>query len=175
MCTPRPHFYTEIAIAFFWVSRVFSFFHLETTVWGVLTDIFNKTWRLGTVEISMGGIIVFFFAIWLSYQVSKFIRFFMEEDVLSRAGVSIGMSQTISMGIHYLILGFGFLVALAAAGVELSKLTILFGALGVGIGFGMQSLVNNFVSGVILMFERPMQVGDTVQIGALVGRVQTGL
>ncbi len=164
--------YAELAAGLFWVSRVLRYFHLDSTVWKILNDIFNKTWTVGTFEISLGGIIVFFFAIWLSYKVSKFIRFFLEEDVLTRAGVSTGLTQSISMGVHYVILGFGFMVALAAAGVELSKLTILFGALGVGIGFGMQNLVNNFVSGVILMFERPIQVGDTIQVGTLVGKVK---
>jgi small-conductance mechanosensitive channel len=73
---------------------------------------------------------------------------------------------------HYSIVSIGFLIALAAAGIELNQFAILFGALGVGIGFGLQTLVNNFVSGLILMFERPIQVGDTVEVGTLVGTVK---
>ena len=65
----------------------------------------------------------------------------------------------------------GFLIATVAAGVQLDKLSLLVGAFGVGIGFGLQNVVNNFVSGLILMVERPVKVGDTVEVGALLGEV----
>jgi len=64
------------------------------------------------------------------------------------------------------------LAALSSAGVELNKFTVLTGALGVGLGFGLQNIVNNFVSGLILLFERPIHVGDTVEVGGLVGIVR---
>ena len=75
------------------------------------------------------------------------------------------------MMLHYGIVTLGFLVALAALGIELSQLSILIGALGVGIGFGLQNVVNNFISGLILVFERPINVGDTVQFGTTTGKV----
>jgi small-conductance mechanosensitive channel len=67
----------------------------------------------------------------------------------------------------------GFLFALASAGFELSQLTLLISALGIGIGFGLQGIVNNFVSGLIVAFERPFQVGDMIEVGPLMGRVRT--
>jgi small-conductance mechanosensitive channel len=73
--------------------------------------------------------------------------------------------------VHYTVLLVGFLLAFAAMGLDLNRFTILAGAFGVGIGFGMQNIVNNFVSGLILLFERPIQVGDTVQMGELVGEI----
>jgi small-conductance mechanosensitive channel len=69
------------------------------------------------------------------------------------------------------LLVFIVLLALAAAGVELSKFTLLTGALGVGLGFGLQNVVNNFVSGLILLFERPVRIGDILEIGQLSGQV----
>src|SRR5260370_8254878 len=63
-------------------------------------------------------------------------------------------------------------VTLAETGVELNKFTVLTGAIGVGLGFGLQNVVNNFVSGLILLFERPIHLGDTVEIGGLVGTVR---
>jgi small-conductance mechanosensitive channel len=66
----------------------------------------------------------------------------------------------------------GFLIALAAAGVDFSKVTLLISALGVGVGFGLQGVVNNFVSGLILVFEHPVQVGDFVEVGTIFGEVR---
>ena len=83
-----------------------------------------------------------------------------------------GLRQVFSTLLHYALLLVGFLVALAALGVDLTKITILASALGVGIGFGLQNVVNNFVSGFVLLFERRIDVGDAVQIGDVSGRMQ---
>jgi small-conductance mechanosensitive channel len=71
-----------------------------------------------------------------------------------------------------MILGLGFVLGVAALGVSLTQVSILAGALGVGIGFGLQSVVNNFVSGLILLFERPIHVGDTIQVGDLLAEIR---
>src|SRR5262249_31112910 len=69
-------------------------------------------------------------------------------------------------------LALGFVVGLGLLGMDLTRVTVLVGALGVGIGFGLQSVVNNFISGLILLFERPIHVGDAVELGALQGVVR---
>jgi len=83
-----------------------------------------------------------------------------------------GLPYAISTVTYYLLLLFVFLVALTDAGVELNKFTVVTGALGVGVGFGLQNIVNNFVSGLILLFERPIRVGDTVEAGGVIGNVK---
>jgi small-conductance mechanosensitive channel len=83
-----------------------------------------------------------------------------------------GVASSISSLTYYAMVIFGLLVALAAAGFEMSQFAIVIGALGVGIGFGLQNVVNNFVSGLILMFERPIQPGDVVEVGGTSGKVR---
>ena len=95
----------------------------------------------------------------------------LDEDVLPRLTLPRGVPAAISTGAHYVILVAGFLIAIGAAGFDLGKFTLLAGALGVGIGFGLQNVVNNFVSGLILLFERPVQTGDTIEVGPLSGEV----
>jgi small-conductance mechanosensitive channel len=73
---------------------------------------------------------------------------------------------------RYAVISLGFVLALSITGIPLDRLAIVLGAFSVGIGFGLQTVVNNFVSGLILMFERPIQVGDTIEVGGLVGRVR---
>jgi small-conductance mechanosensitive channel len=110
--------------------------------------------------------------VWASFQVSKFIRFVLQEDILPRIDLPRGVPRAITTLMNYVIVALGFVFAAAAAGLDLSRVTILAGAFGVGIGFGLQNVVNNFVSGLILIFERPIQVGDTIQIDPLIGVVK---
>ena len=102
---------------------------------------------------------------------STFIRFVLREDVYPHTRLTRGMSYAISSLLNYVIVALGFLLALGALGLDLTKVTVLAGAFGVGIGFGLQSVVNNFVSGLILLFERPVHVGDIIEVGDISGEV----
>ena len=82
------------------------------------------------------------------------------------------MAYATSSLINYIILAIGFVIGLGVIGVSLTKMTVLAGAFGVGIGFGLQSIVNNFVSGLILLFERPLHVGDIIEMDGLNGEVR---
>ena len=92
--------------------------------------------------------------------------------VLPQTRLDIGVRETLRTLTGYLGLVFAGLVAVSVAGLDLSNLAIVAGALSVGIGFGLQAIVNNFVSGLILLFERPIKVGDWVVIGAHQGYVK---
>jgi potassium-dependent mechanosensitive channel len=82
------------------------------------------------------------------------------------------VSEAVSSLLHYTILALGFVPGIGLLGVNPTRITVLAGAFGVGIGFGLQSVVNNFVSGLILLFERPIHVGDMVELGDLLGVVR---
>jgi small-conductance mechanosensitive channel len=134
-------------------------------------DLLAREFTLGTVTLTAGGILGFFVAVWLTVQVAGLLRFLLGKEILPRFRLERGIPEAISTLTNYVVLVVGFLLALAVLGVELSRITLLVRALGVGIGFGLQNVVNNFVSGLILTFERPVQVGDTVQSGTFTGRI----
>jgi potassium-dependent mechanosensitive channel len=126
----------------------------------------------GTFSTSVGDILAFFATVWAAYLLSSLIRFVLEEDIYPRITLPTGLSYATSSLLNYIILAIGFVVAMALLGVNLTRVTVLAGAFGVGIGFGLQSVVNNFVSGLILLFERPIHVGDTIEVGALLGVIR---
>jgi small-conductance mechanosensitive channel len=122
--------------------------------------------------LSLGDIISFGVTVWAAFLVSRFVNFALEEDVYPRVRLAPGIPYAISSLLHYVILFVGFLLAVSALGLDLTKVTIIGGAFGVGIGFGLQNVVNNFVSGLIILFERPVRVGDAVQIADVSGQVR---
>jgi small-conductance mechanosensitive channel len=126
----------------------------------------------GALSISVEDVLAFALTLWVAYLVSAFLRFALEEDVYPRVGLSRGLSYALSSLLNYVLFTLGFLAGLAVLGLDLTKLTIMAGAFGVGIGFGLQSVVNNFVSGLILLFERPIHIGDTIEAGGITGSVR---
>ena len=128
--------------------------------------------RLGTISLSLGQVLGFAVAIWLSLLISRVLRFFLSEEVYERVQLAPGLPYAISTMLNYLVLLIGFIVALGLLGVDLTKITIVAGAFSVGLGFGLQNIINNFVSGIILLFERPVKVGDVIQLGDTIGEVR---
>jgi small-conductance mechanosensitive channel len=100
------------------------------------------------------------------------VQVILREDVFTRVPTARGVPYAVSNLARYSVIFLGFLVGLSAAGVEISKLAIVAGGLGVGIGFGLQNVVNNFVSGLILLFERPIDVGDSIEVSGTSGTMK---
>jgi small-conductance mechanosensitive channel len=100
------------------------------------------------------------------------VRLILRDDVLPKMSLPRGVGNSVASLSYYALLLAGLLVALAAAGFETSQLAIVFGAVGLGVGLGLQNVVNNFVSGLILMFERPIQPGDVVEVSGTSGTVR---
>jgi small-conductance mechanosensitive channel len=116
--------------------------------------------------ITLGGVIGFFVILVGGYALSSAIRFLLREEVLSRFHLSRGLPELLSTTLHYLLLVLIFLYAVKVGQIELNRFTVLTGALGVGVGFGLQNIINNFVSGLILQFERPIHIGDVLELEA---------
>ncbi|MDJ0847668.1 MAG: mechanosensitive ion channel, partial [Myxococcota bacterium] len=155
-----------------WLSVALETFEIRGAVLDAAEALVTTHATLGSVSISLGDLLLIAGIIWGSLLLSRFTRFFLEEDVFPRVVLRRGVSNAIATTVHYVLLIGGFLFAVAAAGMDLSRVTLLAGAFGVGIGFGLQNVVNNFVSGMILLFERPIQVGDTIEVGGLLGDVR---
>jgi len=147
-------------------------FFIDDEIIGWLGEALGKVWEIGNLKISIGNILLFFISIWLAVQIARFVRFILEGDVLPRLNLARGVPGAISKIFSYLIIGLGIIVAVMGAGIDLNSFALLAGALGVGIGFGLQDIVKNFISGLILIFERPIQIGDAVQVEELSGRVK---
>jgi small-conductance mechanosensitive channel len=154
-----------------WVVRALDYVGLFQPALALGTSVLATNLGRGSLRISLGNILEFFLTVWLAYVVSAFIRFVLREDVYPRTRLSRGISYAVSSLLNYVIITLGFMLALGALGLDVAKVTVLVGAFGVGIGFGLQSVVNNFVSGLILLFERPVHVGDIVEVGDLSGEV----
>ncbi|MCZ6765685.1 MAG: mechanosensitive ion channel [bacterium] len=162
----------QVAGVVVWVGYILKVFSVRSDVVGGLTAVFDASWKLGALEISVGSIITFFVTIYLALLLSRLIRFTLNEEILPRIALPRGVAGAMTKILHYLIVTAGFFIALTASGFDLGRVAIVAGALSVGIGFGLQSVVNNFVSGLILLLERPIGVGDTIELGTLKGRVR---
>ncbi len=159
------------AVATFLV-RLFSDLGFLYPALSFVNTIFSARLERGSISISAGDVLAFLLTVWVASLLSTFIRFVLQEDVYPRMNIASGTSYATSSLINYVIIALGFIVGIGVMGVNLNRVSVLAGALGVGIGFGLQSVVNNLVSGLILLFERPVQVGDAIEIGELQGEVR---
>ena len=155
-----------------WLIRYLSYLGLLDPAWSLAEALLATKLERRSLSISIGNVLEFVLTVWLAYLLSRFLRFVLQEDVYPRIDLAPGMSYATSSLLNYIILALGFVAALGVLGVDFSKVSLLAGAFSVGIGFGLQSVVNNFVSGLILLFERPIHVGDTVEVGTLQGVVR---
>ena len=156
---------------FAWLLFTVRLFRAEDALSRAVSGVLFSKASLGAIEISLGDILAFVFAIWVGLLISRLVRFVLTVDVYPRITLPRGVAATISMLVNYLVLGIAVVFAVAAAGIQMDRFTIIVGALSVGIGFGLQNVVNNFVSGLILAFERPIQSGDTIEFSSMFGKV----
>jgi small-conductance mechanosensitive channel len=155
-----------------WLYATLMEFELLPSATATLTAVANAKVEIGDFAFAPFDWLLFVVAVWLSFKISSFLRFVLEGDVLPRLSLPRGVPGAISRFTHYAVLLAGLVIAAAIAGIRLDRVTLIVGALGVGIGFGLQTVVNNFVSGLILLFERPIQIGDKIQIGDVFGEVR---
>lgn len=155
-----------------WTIYTMDRFRILRATYAIATKVLSYTLALGDITLSLGNILVFAISVLIAFWAARAIRLVLHDELLARMPLPRGVGNSIASLTYYSVLLLGLAVALSAAGVKTSQLAIVLGALGVGIGFGLQNVVNNFVSGLILMFERPIQPGDVVEIGDTSGQVR---
>jgi potassium-dependent mechanosensitive channel len=161
--------------AILWIGVFLTLFQL----WGVYSSfgqawekIFDFKFAIGELTLSVGRILVAAFFIYLVVSGSWFVRAFLDGEVFPRQQLDRGARDAVKKLIHYSFLFFGIMIAIGLIGLNLTSFAFLTGALGIGVGFGLQNIVNNFVSGLMLLFERPFKVGDMVVVDNETGTVR---
>ncbi len=155
-----------------WIDTVLYLFTLRDSVKNMANRVLNYPIGLEKVHVTPGDVLGFLLVLFVGYLTAKLLTFILREALLARMHLQHGLPHAISTITYYILLVLVFLVALVDAGVELNKFTVITGALGIGVGFGLQNMVNNFVSGLLLLFERPIRVGDTIEVGGVIGNVR---
>jgi small-conductance mechanosensitive channel len=140
--------------------------------WEAFVELLGKPlFTVGKTDVSIALLIQFVVVVALVLLVARLVRHLLRTRILSHTKLDVGLQYAIARITGYVVLVLGFIVGLSTLGIDLTSLTVLAGALGVGIGFGLQTVVNNFVSGLILLAERTVQIGDRVEIGETAGRI----
>lgn len=158
-----------------WTAVVYLVLH----IWGWHDEgerlgraLFSTGVPIGGSRLVLGKLLIGVTLFAVLFTLTRWLTRRLERDWLVRAGVEASTRDAVATLFGYFTFVLAVMVGLSTAGVDLSKLAIVAGALSVGIGFGLQNIVSNFVSGLILLFERPIRTGDSIQVGATQGVVR---
>ena len=138
----------------------------------ILEVLRKKLISLGDVTITPAVLITVVLILLGAFWVSRLLRGMLRRNVFRRTHLTIGTQETIGRILHYIIMLLGVFIAIQQIGVDLTTLAAISAVLMVGIGLGLQNITSNFVSALILLFERPVQVGDFVEVGGVQGRIR---
>jgi small-conductance mechanosensitive channel len=162
-----------LLIVYLWIIVIASNLNLSNIFYDSISSLLTTQNKIGNFSFTVGNILLFLLIVWIAHIIQKYVAYFFGE-IDDEDEETINKKQHSKLLItRLLLLILGYLLAISAAGIPLDKITIVLGALGVGVGLGLQNIVNNFVSGVILIFDKPIQIGDVIDVGSQSGRVKT--
>ena len=163
---------TALGALLLWLRAMLHVLTIDEFLIDALAALFHRTFGFEKFNFTLGGVFTVVAIVLVGYCLAKILTFFLKKLILEKLPLRRGLPYAITTVTYYVCLLLVGLAALSASGVELNKFTVLTGGLGVGLGFGLQNIVNNFISGLILILERPIHVGDTVEVGGLTGTVR---
>lgn len=126
---------------------------------------------LGSSPVTVWAILQLLVLIFLLFYLSAKLRSWLVENFLPRTNMEVGARQATGSIFRYALIAIGLAVIFQTAGIDLTALNVLAGAIGLGLGFGLQNIVNNFICGIVILFERPIKVGDRIVVGDVEGDV----
>ena len=149
------------------LSKTLNFYDF---IYGVASDFLYTSRQVGKIVFTFGSVAIFFIILWVATMLSTIISFFVDTGSIhvQKRNRLANFKLLIKLG----IITCGIFLAFAASGIPIDRLTIVFGALSVGIGFGLQNLASNIVSGIVISFEQPIRLGDTIEIDSQIGIVK---
>ena len=154
-----------------WFKVLIRTLGFETEFSGVLDAVLAQEWVIGTTTISLESSVSFIMILIGTWLLARFVQIILKVEIFARFQFSRGVPTAISTTLNYIIVISGILIAFSSLGVSAEQFTIILGALGVGIGFGLRNIIANFISGIIMVFERPIQIGDTIEVDNTLGKV----
>ena len=144
----------------------------QQAVFTELGRVVGKQIAIGDFNVSLLGVLHAFLILFFTHTIVRLWRYVLQGKILDDSGLETGLKSSIVTINLYILWGIGIIIALSALGVSGTSLTVAFGAISIGLGFGMQNIFNNFISGIIMLFERPIQVGDAIEINGIWGEVK---
>lgn len=154
-----------------WATLFLVNLNIFTDLYQSILAILTEKRTIGSLDFTFGGIVLFLLIIWVANFLQKYIAYFFGDTGDDSLDDNKGERSKLIVTRLVLLIG-GFLLAVAASGLPIDKITVVLGALGVGIGLGLQNIVSNFVSGIILIFDKTLRIGDTVELSDKKGRVK---
>jgi potassium-dependent mechanosensitive channel len=163
-----------IVAVLLWLIMLTSNLNIYHSISNLVTDLLTTTRNIGSISYKLISVLWFFVIIWFAHVLQRLISFLFGETGKDTEDITPGFKGNHSRLLitRLLVLIGGYLLAIAASGLPIDKLTFLLGALGVGIGMGLQNVVNNFVSGIILIFDGTFKIGDVIEVNGQAGKVK---
>ncbi len=166
-------FLIKLAMSLWWGWAVLIVLGLKEKSIVLFNTLLQTAFTVGNVTMTVQSFVDFVMILLGTWAVVKVLNIILTVEVFARIKFPRGVPTAITTTSNYVIVISGILMALTSLGISADQFAIIFGALGVGIGFGLRNIIANFVSGIIMVFERPVQIGDTIEIDSTMGKVQS--